>query len=94
MPTLTLRRTSHAVHPWRLGVQDGPQWWGLPEFTFPRKREAVAMLRALEALDVDWTVPPDQWPDATWDAVCALQRTTPGWAVHQRGLQAREEGRV
>ena len=92
MPTLTLRNTRASVHPWRLGVlhADG-RWQALEHFTFPRKRDAVPVLAALQALGVDWAVPPAQWPAAVYDAVCALQEATPGWAVHQRGLAAWEE---
>ena len=92
MPTLTLRKTSASVHPWRLGLEHaGGRFQALEHFSFPRKRDAVPVLAALQALAVDWAVPPAQWPADVYDAVCALQQATPGWAVHQRGLAAWEE---
>lgn len=91
MRRVTLRKTTHSVHPWRLGVEDGPQWWGLPHFTFARKRDAVAMLRDLERLAVDWSADPATWPQEHAAAVAVLQAQTPGWQVHQRGLAVWKE---
>lgn len=81
-PRVTVRKTSHRVHRWGLGVTDGAQWWDLPYFTFPRRREAVQVQRALEALEVDWNVPPAAWAAEVLMAVLRLQAQTPGWAAH------------
>ena len=91
-PTLTLRKLGYSVHPWRLGLRhaDG-RFQELAHCTFPRKRDAVPVLAALEALGLDWTVPPDTWPGDVRAQVEALVEQMPGWQVHQRGLKAWEE---
>ena len=91
MPTLTLRKTTHSVHPWRLGLlhADG-RWQAIEHLTFPRKKDAVPALAALELLACPWDVPPAQWQGAVRAQAVALTRQAPGWAVHARGLIARE----
>lgn len=88
---LTLKKTTHSVHPWRIGLRhaDG-RFEAIPHLTWARKRDAVPVLAALLALDVDWSTSPDTWPQAVWEAVQALVEAAPGWQVHQRGLAAWE----
>jgi hypothetical protein len=90
-PTLQVRKLSYSVHPWRIGLlhADG-RFEAIPHLTFARKRDAVPVLAALQALDVDWRVSPDTWTTTVREAVHALVETAPGWQVHQRGLRAWE----
>ena len=93
-PTLTIRKLRFSVHPWRIGLlhADG-RFQELAHCTFPRRRDAVPVRAALEALEVDWTAHPSTWTTEVWEAVHGLVEASPGWQVHQRGLRAREEGR-
>jgi len=90
-PTLQVRKLSYSVHPWRIGLlhADG-RFEAIPHLTFARKRDAVPVLAALQALDVDWRAHPATWTTEVWEAVSALVEDAPGWHVHQRGLRAWE----
>ena len=85
-PTLTLHKTTHSVHPWRIGLRhaDG-RFEAIPHLTFARKRDAVPVLEALQVLTLDWDLHPQAWTTAVWDAVHALIEASPRMAGAQPG---------
>ena len=80
MPELALRKTTFSRDPWRIGlVQADGRWQPLQHLHWPRKRDALPTLAALQALAVPWDEPVAQWPEAVRTAVQALVRQAPGW---------------
>jgi hypothetical protein len=90
---LDIRKLRYSRAPWRIGlVHDDGRFQELAHCCFDRKRDAVPVLAALQALDAPWHVPPEQGPAALREHATALLHQTPGsqtWlAAVQRGPQA------
>jgi hypothetical protein len=77
---LALVKRSYSLHPWRIVIQrpEGALV-ELPHCAFARKRDGVPTLTALQALDVPWHAPFDDWPLATQRAVWEVLTTTEGY---------------
>jgi hypothetical protein len=90
---LAVRKLTYSRAPWRIGlVHDDGRFQAITDCCFERKRDAVPVLAALQALDAPWQVPPEQWPEALRQQATALLHQTPGYqswrAAVQRGPQA------
>jgi len=90
---LEVRKLTYSRAPWRLGlVHDDGHFQELAHCCFERKRDAVPVLAALQALDAPWQVPPEQWPEALREHAAEILHQTPGYqswlAAVQRGPQA------
>ena len=80
----TLRKRDYSVNPWRLGFLDSAgdfheYWYANCPMSFPRKRDGLPTLAAIQALQVDWTQDARTWPQADQQALTAILEGTGAW---------------
>ena len=92
--TWTVRTCDASVNPWRVGFLDPTDgvftayWYANAPVAFARKRDALPVVAALNALDVDWSVDARTWPVAQRRILKALLEGTASYQAWER-LQAR-----
>jgi hypothetical protein len=85
--TLPLKKFAYTVDPWRLALcLDDGRTIRLPHASFRTKRDGLPVLRQLQALSVDWTVPVEAWPATDYAAVLAVLEATPSFQAFQAFL--------
>lgn len=95
---LTIQKRSYSVAPWRIGLlHSNGRFQEIRHLSFDRRRDAVPVLAALEALRLPWDVPLDQWPDAVRAQAAAVVDGTDGYqewlaAVQRQAAPGRREG--
>jgi hypothetical protein len=87
---LALVRRDYSVNPWRLIVRDADgRERQLSDVSFPRKRDGVPVLQALQALQVPWDQPVATWSDDVYTQVQTIVEQVPSrqWLEQLRGEQ-------
>lgn len=77
MPELTIKRLNYSHNPWRIGLETPGGVRVIAEMSFARKRDAVPILEALQALNAPWGEPPETWPRAVLEAARAIKASVP-----------------
>jgi hypothetical protein len=81
MSTLVIQKCRYSRAPWRIGLlhPDGAFQELSSHLCFDRKRDAVPILTALQALAVPWDLPPEQCPADLKRQVWEIVQAAPGY---------------